>query len=440
MTTNAELIPQAEERVQDSQTSSETRPLPCSSCGTDDPTFEYASHEDKHLCIDCYDEQVSLCAGCENPFWRDNTTRIADERYCENCLNERFRFCSGCDAYYDRERVYYSELHDADYCESCFSSYVTYCTSCDGQIDPENCRVNDNGDSFCEECYEHDGDDPDGIEYQEHDSVRFEKCLSRRKYGVEIEVVTEEDSSHLPYEQLGCWKQVHDGSLGNEGREYVSPILHGDDGFEEIEKFTARLKEWGYVLRRNCGLHVHIDGRDLGCEEIKLLLKIVRYFEPVIYAMLPNSRRDGTYSVPLEKFPKSRFRISAKDEDALKRLWYGNKERNVNLKSKYHHSRYYGLNIHSWFFRRSLEFRYHSGTLNPLKITNFITICQSLVDQAKAVSKFRMAAPTNFRSHLDHFADFLKLSDDIAHYVRQRITKFHPERFSDLLVLSPSQG
>ncbi|PIW65478.1 MAG: hypothetical protein COW12_01730, partial [Candidatus Omnitrophica bacterium CG12_big_fil_rev_8_21_14_0_65_45_16] len=198
MTTNAELIPQAEERVQDSQTSSETRPLPCSSCGTDDPTFEYASHEDKHLCIDCYDEQVSLCAGCENPFWRDNTTRIADERYCENCLNERFRFCSGCDAYYDRERVYYSELHDADYCESCFSSYVTYCTSCDGQIDPENCRVNDNGDSFCEECYEHDGDDPDGIEYQEHESVRFEKCLSRRKYGVEIEVVTEEDSSHLP--------------------------------------------------------------------------------------------------------------------------------------------------------------------------------------------------------------------------------------------------
>jgi len=117
-------------------------------------------------------------------------------------------------------------------------------------------------------------------------------------------------------------------------------------------------------------------------------------------------------------------------------VWYGRERVRVDTKSKYHHSRYFGINIHSWFFRRSLEFRYHSGTLNPVKITNFIMICQAFVDKAKEMKKMRIESFGNFREQLERFASFLELPETLSAYISGRILKFHPDRlapFSDPL-------
>ncbi|MFA5167602.1 MAG: amidoligase family protein [Candidatus Omnitrophota bacterium] len=369
----------------------------------------------------------AACAHCGEVCRKSSMTEVSEKFYCEKCLDEHFRYCSGCEVYVRSDRAYYSELHDRDYCESCFSERVASCSECRDQINPDSCFRNEDGDMFCDDCWSNrEGRTP---RYQEFSGGVFNMCRSMRKYGIEIEAMMEEDADHLPSERLGSWQQVTDGSLGDNGREYVSPILQGDEGFQEIKKFTGGLLGWGYFVNRSCGLHVHIDGRDLGCAEIKKLLKITRYFEPVLYAMLPESRHEGSYSVPLERFPKSRFRIGAKDEEALKRLWYGPKgSRKVDLKSKYHHSRYYGLNIHSWFYRRSLEFRYHSGTLSSLKITNFIVICQAMVDKAQEIKQVRMPQPGAFSDLLELFVPFLGLTPEIARYVRERVQKFHPER------------
>jgi hypothetical protein len=416
--------------VDDAQAS--MRVQKCSNCHTEDKEIEYVTHDGKILCIDCYGELVALCAHCGSPFWREDTTEVNGDRYCVACLDENFRQCASCSEYVNRNRARYSEIHDCDYCEACFSDRVTFCALCHEQIDPESCRINDDGDRFCEDCWEHRNDPEEG-EYRELSGNRFVRCVSRRKYGIEIEAMLDEGEDHMSSCQLGVWNQVTDGSLGDSGREYVSPILQGDEGFEEIDKFAAVLKEWGYFVNRKCGLHVHIDGRDFNCADVKTLLKITRYFEPVLYAMLPSSRHEGTYSVPLERFPKSRLRIGAKDENALKKLWYGSKGETVDLKSKYHHSRYYGLNIHSWFYRRSFEFRYHSGTLSPYKITNFIVICQAFVEAAKTVKKFKLPQPVDFHNQLANFATFLNLSPEVASYIRQRIMKFHPDRLTGVV-------
>ena len=420
MTTSAQVLTEVEVPVKKA----------CSNCHEEKLRTECLEHAGKLLCGDCFDELVESCAHCAEEFLKDEMTEVNSEHYCDGCRDEHLRFCSGCDSYFKAESVTYSELHDRDYCGSCFSERVTYCALCHDQINPESCFRNDDGDAFCEDCWEH-RDEEDHPQYQEYSGSHFTVCRSQRKYGIEIEAMMGEGAEHLSSEKLQNWKQVTDGSLGDDGREYVSPILQGDEGFQEIRKFTGVLHGWGYFVNRSCGLHVHIDGRDLGCGDIKKLLKITRYFEPVLYAMLPESRHEGSYSVPLEKFPKSRFRIGAKDEEALKRLWYGPKgSRRVDLKSKYHHSRYYGLNIHSWFYRRSLEFRYHSGTMNDLKITNFIVICQALVDKAKEIKAFRIPGECSFPERFESFVSFLGLSLELGTYMRERIEKFHPERFS----------
>ena len=405
-------------------------PKQCGNCHTQSEDIEYVTHEGKVLCIGCYEQLVAVCAYCGVPHWRDGMTGVSGDLYCDACLHGHLRRCSGCDEYTRPERLQYSEVHDCYYCETCFDGNVVFCVLCHDQLDSESCRINDEGDRFCEDCWESQDDRGRG-EYDELSGARFVRCVSKRKYGVEIEAMRSEGDAHLPSNRFGVWTQMTDGSLGESGREYVSPILQGDEGFEEIDKFTAILREWGYSVDRKCGLHVHIDGRDFSCAEVKTLLKITRYFEPILYAMLPTSRHEGTYSVPLEDFPKSRLRIGAADEEALKKIWYGRKKgKTVDLNSKYHHSRYYGLNIHSWFYRRSFEFRYHSGTLNPFKITNFIMICQAIVESAKTVKKLRFPPETDFQNRFENFSAFLHLSPEIVSYIRERIMKFHPERMT----------
>jgi hypothetical protein len=66
--------------------------------------------------------------------------------------------------------------------------------------------------------------------------------------------------------------------------------------------------------------------------------------------------------------------------------------------------------------------------LNALKITNFIVICQAIVDKAQAIGQVRMPQPGTFPELLDMFTAFFGLAPEIARYVRERIQKFHPER------------
>ena len=93
---------------------------------------------------------------------------------------------------------------------------------------------------------------------------------------------------------------------------------------EEMREFDTRVKKILDGEEPTYVCELKIDG-----------LKIVLTYEPVIYAMLPEARYTGTYSVPLTKIPKSRFRRKVKDENDLKSVWYGPREVNVNLKSKY---------------------------------------------------------------------------------------------------------
>jgi hypothetical protein len=70
--------------------------------------------------------------------------------------------------------------------------------------------------------------------------------------------------------------------------------------------------------------------------------------------------------------------------------------------------------------------------LNPYKITNFIVICQALVEIAKTVSRFKVPVSTDFRSQLESFSTLLNLSPEVTSYIQQRIMKFHPERISGI--------
>ena len=96
---------------------------------------------------------------------------------------------------------------------------------------------------------------------------------------------------------------------------------------------------------------------------------------------------------------------------------------------KYNDSRYCGMNMHSRIINGSIEFRYHSGTINQEKILNWVKICTAIVDVGIEISNEIESELYNIITGRDltyeEFFKYLKLDDDVREYVDQRMAKFY---------------
>jgi hypothetical protein len=170
------------------------------------------------------------------------------------------------------------------------------------------------------------------------------------------------------------WKTVHDGSVMPNGIEVVSPPFIGNDaaerGFEAIRKVCAHLNTIGGQVNRSCGLHVHIGARRLSVPALKKLAALYIENETVIDKLLPPSRRGnaGNYCQSL----KSRANIGA-----LVRA-----QRHSDVVNAVGNFKYVKLNFTS-FYKGTVEFRHHSGTIDAEKITKWIIFCSKMVETAE---------------------------------------------------------
>lgn len=90
------------------------------------------------------------------------------------------------------------------------------------------------------------------------DATCIEMGTSRR-FGVEIE--TSACSHYARIKDKSHFGAKIDGSVS--GMEFVSPILQGDAGLAEVRKFLQYANRYKFRVNSDCGLHVHIDARDL---------------------------------------------------------------------------------------------------------------------------------------------------------------------------------
>jgi hypothetical protein len=97
---------------------------------------------------------------------------------------------------------------------------------------------------------------------------------------------------------------------------------------------------------------------------------------------------------------------------------------------KYNDSRYCGMNMHARIIHGSIEFRYHSATINPIKIVNWVKICTAIVDKAKEIAMkpednaLLEIIKTRDLNYLEFF-DLLDLDDSVEKYVNKRMVKFY---------------
>ena len=149
-----------------------------------------------------------------------------------------------------------------------------------------------------------------------------------------------------------------DGSLHNCGIEVNTEPLFGRELIENVRSLTQALKVEGFETSTSCGLHVHLDARDMTTEQIRIFTRYYMKYEDLIFKMLPDCRRNNSYCSRFGDM--GQYFVSGSD----------------------YCSHYFGrcaLNIDNFINRarghtnkQTVEFRMHEGTLDPVAIINWV--------------------------------------------------------------------
>ncbi len=182
------------------------------------------------------------------------------------------------------------------------------------------------------------------------------------------------------------WQLKEDASLSPPGKalEVVSRILDGSvESVQEVRKVADMLDAKGYRVNRSCGLHVHLNVKDIPFRARVAVSLRWNLLQNEIKSFLPPSRYNG----------QNGFAMFLEGRDF-------NKVRNCVLRDGAeewdHDERRVPVNLEHVTTRGTIEFRQAAGTVNADKIEYWIRFLNDFVDDtARIVKEFeeRPVAP-----------------------------------------------
>lgn len=311
----------------------------CDECGVQSEELE--EFDDRRWCQSCLSDRTVVCADCGERVYRGGVRYVNDDPICESCYYDEYFQCEGCDRHY----------HTNDYGED------GYCRYCLEERKPEV--------------------SPDNGRYH---------LRSRRDLAVGVEIEAEGGDYEDVYDDLvdeGFGVQ-DDGSLEEGGIEIQVPASNGGNTDKLVHRACKCLTENGYGTSKRCGLHVHVEYPSR-TRTIKRLLLMIYACEPVFYAINPQSRQGNIFCQPLGKvFSVSEIIRSRREE--MDKLFYSKRYAGLTKskirefkRMKWNNCRYFGLNLHSLFYQKTVEFRYHAGTMSPGKIMCWIEFLKAIL-------------------------------------------------------------
>lgn len=279
-----------------------------------------------------------------------------------------------------------------DTCDDCGLHMDRGCTECGDCNDCCSCR-------FCDACSrladcEYDcGYCVDHCECEGHTcnpgapwhAPKKSKFPSKRLAGVEWE--------YNDRVNLRAWAEKWRGGIhtdGSCGWEAVTPPVAGD--------YIAQcLRELGRELNahtsanEDCGLHVHVDARDIRWSDMYRMLKLYSKLEPVLFILAGQERLKNTYCAPCgDKYARA---ITTTDpKGSILGTTFGNtaklaREYVRGGPCKKDGGRYKALNLVPWIVGRkknapdtTIEFRLGGNTLDAERVISWTHICVSIVD------------------------------------------------------------
>jgi hypothetical protein len=179
--------------------------------------------------------------------------------------------------------------------------------------------------------------------------------------------------------------------------------------------FLQRMDELGEIVEdcdhdNSCGMHVHVDASDYSQWDLRKLIMLWAGVESTMYELIARQRWGNTYcAVSSGRYVRALLSddtiVVAGNEDNPEEVgkslnsahsWgeriaqavYESHGRDIcgrggeGKRLKYNQSRYHGLNLHSYFFRKTIEVRLFESTGSTETLKNWPLVCGNIVDFA----------------------------------------------------------
>ena len=318
----------------------------------------------------------------------------------ENCLNLH-DICSNC------EECITCGTCDCERCSCCGNLADAYCPDCDYCLSCCSCehtRVR------------HEGGPLAFLRSRPLDKYKnpITRCTS-----LEIEIARVDRNINIK-SAADYWDFaiVGDGSLPDGGFEINTMPASGQKFIDQLRAIAEALNEDGAQVDRSCGLHNHVDCRDLTWYDMRKVILLWMEIESAIYMMVPKARRENHYCLPIRgRFLKALecFKMPHASKVALMRTIYGTGLIKSLKQEKYHESRYSVLNVHSWVYRGSLEFRLPPGTTVFDKFYGWASLFNGIVNFAMMHSERDLWA---YKDYIGQVELSKKLLYQVAEYAK----------------------
>lgn len=178
-----------------------------------------------------------------------------------------------------------------------------------------------------------------------------------------------------------------DGSIDEEGHEWTgvefNVLCSNDDDFHNLKELCAYLKRAGAKVNKSCGMHVHLDQRNVPVDVVRLRHRNLDRATHALSQIMPESRKNNRYC-SLNNRKNERY--SAINYTALKKY-------------------------------QTLEVRLHSSTIEYTKIKNWIELLDLVQDAPARVIKSDI-------TDLEELFTVLDVPEKLIEYCLMRRDKF----------------
>ena len=266
------------------------------------PTHSFDGND---VCLECLQDYYCTCDNCGELVHEDNTCCDDCTVLCEPCYNRDYFTCCSC--------------HCIVHCDYAYER---------------------NDDYYCGDCYGETGESVT--------SDTFNIIKTDRWFGVEIEACKAYGRAD------SRWAIVSEHC----GVEYVSPLLQGDAGLDFIRELYSDIKP---KVNGYCGLHVHIDVRDLTEDQLLMLVRAFRTNKELFYSRVSPERHTNT-------FCKHAIPYIREEDD-----WH-------SYMGRISGTRYRWINLQSVSKHGSIEVRLHEATEDSDKVVEWVVFLMTFVE------------------------------------------------------------
>jgi len=341
------------------------------------------------VCPTCFNRLYEHCQDCG----RLLTLGSGREGQCQRCFSRTHRTCDQCQIAVTLDNSFRSPNNE-NLCSTCFHEQCGICGNCGDTF--WQCDMHDTSHGLrCPEC------DPEGNEWEsipfEVAGPHYDVIGSSRRYGIELE--THNCRGHRTLFGNTLWECKSDCSI--EGKEFVSPILYGDEGLSEIENFCAIAESKRWTTNHYCGYHAHFDASRESWDSLRSIAYAYGKLYHLWCRLVPEDRATNPYCgqpaydlsdiIGINNLTDWEYFVGARD-------------------------RFEFVNWRAYLVHGSIEVRSHGGSLDPVVICNWIKVHARFIDRVSAMDIFEINEKfgRNITSQFKALTDFV--GEDLGDY------------------------